>query len=62
MPSGGSSPIGTIGYVNAAFELKDQIDKKIIPEPDLIYIPLGENIFFYLKKIINSKKNQKNLL
>ena len=38
---GGSSPLGTIGYVNAAFELKKQIIKGELPEPDVIYIALG---------------------
>jgi D-cysteine desulfhydrase len=38
---GGSSPLGAIGYVNAAFELNDQILKGEIPEPDYIYIAAG---------------------
>jgi 1-aminocyclopropane-1-carboxylate deaminase/D-cysteine desulfhydrase-like pyridoxal-dependent ACC family enzyme len=38
---GGSSTIGTIGYVDAAFELKDQIDQGILPEPGVIFCPLG---------------------
>jgi 1-aminocyclopropane-1-carboxylate deaminase/D-cysteine desulfhydrase-like pyridoxal-dependent ACC family enzyme len=38
---GGSSTIGTIGHVNAAFELKDQIDQGMLPEPALIFCPLG---------------------
>lgn len=41
IPAGGSSPIGLVGYVNAAFELRDQIVAGEIPEPDLIYVPLG---------------------
>jgi D-cysteine desulfhydrase len=41
IPPGGSSPLGIIGFVNAAFELKNQIEQKEIPEPDLIYIGLG---------------------
>jgi D-cysteine desulfhydrase len=36
---GGSSTIGNIGYVNAAFELKDQIDQGLLPEPSLIFCP-----------------------
>lgn len=32
---------GLLGFVNAAFELRDQIDAGILPEPDVIYIPLG---------------------
>ncbi len=35
------SPLGTIGFVNAIIELKKQIDRKIIPEPDVIFIPGG---------------------
>ncbi|MBD2452031.1 pyridoxal-phosphate dependent enzyme [Nostoc sp. FACHB-152] len=38
---GGSSPLGAIAYVNAAFELKEQILQGHIPEPDFIYLPLG---------------------
>ncbi|BCL33919.1 1-aminocyclopropane-1-carboxylate deaminase/D-cysteine desulfhydrase [Nostoc sp. MS1] len=38
---GGSSPLGAIAYVNAAFELKEQIVQGQIPEPDFIYLPLG---------------------
>lgn len=38
---GGSSTIGNIGYVNAAFELKDQIDQGIMPEPATIFCPLS---------------------
>ena len=38
---GGSSPLGTIGYVNAAFELREQVVEGRMPEPDLIYVPLG---------------------
>jgi 1-aminocyclopropane-1-carboxylate deaminase/D-cysteine desulfhydrase-like pyridoxal-dependent ACC family enzyme len=38
---GGSSALGTIGYVDAALELKEQIDRGILPEPGLIFCPLG---------------------
>jgi len=38
---GGSSTIGTIGYVNAAFELKEQIEQGIMPEPEVIFCPVG---------------------
>lgn len=41
IPAGGSSPLGAIGYVNAAFELKEQIMEGKIPEPDRIYVALG---------------------
>ncbi len=39
--SGGSSPLGNLGLVNAAFELKEQIDAGLLPEPDFIYMALG---------------------
>ncbi len=36
-----SCPLGTIGYVNAAFELQDQITNDKLPEPDCIYVALS---------------------
>jgi len=39
--AGGSSLLGVIGFVNAAFELKEQILEGTIPEPDSIYVALG---------------------
>jgi D-cysteine desulfhydrase len=41
IPFGGSSPLGVIGFVNAAFELKEQILKGAIPEPDYLYVATG---------------------
>jgi D-cysteine desulfhydrase len=41
LPFGGTTPLGTIGYVAAAFELADQIHAGLLPEPDLIYVALG---------------------
>ncbi len=41
IPSGASNPLGTIGFVNAAFELKEQIDAGILPSPDEIIITFG---------------------
>lgn len=41
IPPGGSTPVGATGYVNAALELKAQIDRRELPEPDRIYAPLG---------------------
>lgn len=41
IPSGGSNEFGVIGFVNAAFELKEQIAQGLMPEPDLIYVALG---------------------
>ena len=38
---GASSPLGTLGFVNAAFELKEQIEKKIMPEPDKLFVTVG---------------------
>ncbi len=39
--AGGSNPAGTIGFVNAAFELKEQVDRGDMPEPAVIICPLG---------------------
>ena len=41
IPTGGSGPLGIVGFVNAAFELKEQIEAGIMPEPDRIYVPAG---------------------
>ncbi len=41
IPAGGSSPIGVMGYVNAALELADQIAAGAMPAPDRIYFSLG---------------------
>jgi len=41
IPPGGSSPLGTVGYVNAAFELKQQIGAGKLPEPDHVYVAAG---------------------
>ncbi len=41
IPTGGSSARGTIGFVNAAFELKEQIDAGVLPMPDCIYVACG---------------------
>jgi 1-aminocyclopropane-1-carboxylate deaminase/D-cysteine desulfhydrase-like pyridoxal-dependent ACC family enzyme len=43
VPPGGSSALGTIGYVNAALELAKQIEQGLLPMPDLIVAPLGSN-------------------
>lgn len=40
---GGSSITGVLGYVNAAFELADQIDTGDLPCPDEIYVAAGTN-------------------
>lgn len=41
LSAGGSSPLGTLGYVNAAFELYEQIRARELPEPECIFVPLG---------------------
>jgi len=41
--AGGSSIIGTLGFVNAAFELKKQIAEQGLAEPKYIFCPLGSN-------------------
>jgi len=38
---GGSNALGSIGYVNAAFELADQIETGDVPEPSHVVVPLG---------------------
>ena len=38
MPPGGSTPLGALGFVNAAFELRAQIDAGLCPEPERIYV------------------------
>jgi D-cysteine desulfhydrase len=41
IPTGGSIARGAIGYVEAAFELKEQIEAGILQKPDHIYVTLG---------------------
>jgi 1-aminocyclopropane-1-carboxylate deaminase/D-cysteine desulfhydrase-like pyridoxal-dependent ACC family enzyme len=41
IPPGGSSPLGVIGFLNAAFELKEQIANGDMPEPEYIYVACG---------------------
>lgn len=41
IPPGGSNPIGTLGMVNAAFELKEQIAQGVVPRPGVIVCALG---------------------
>jgi D-cysteine desulfhydrase len=38
---GGSSRLGTLGYVNAALELADQVRAGALPEPDRVFVALG---------------------
>lgn len=41
IPSFGSSATCALGYLNAMFELKEQIDKGEMPEPDYIFVTAG---------------------
>jgi D-cysteine desulfhydrase len=41
IPAGGSSPLGSLGYVKAVLELKSQIAEGILPEPRFIFVPVG---------------------
>jgi len=41
VPMGGSAVTGVVGYVNAAFELKRQIEEDALPEPDFIFVAVG---------------------
>lgn len=41
IPPGGSSPKGVVGFVNAAFELKAQVEAGQLPQPDAIYVPFS---------------------
>lgn len=41
IPGGGSSPVGLIGYVNAGFELRRQIDEGRAAEPSAIFVAFG---------------------
>ncbi len=41
IPFGGSMPLGVLGYVNAVFELKKQIETGLLPEPEVIFVAAG---------------------
>lgn len=41
IPLGGSNEIGSIGFVNAGLELREQINQGCTKAPDRIYIPVG---------------------
>ena len=41
IPFGGSSWIGTLGFVNAGLELADQVDRGDLPRPDRVYAACG---------------------
>lgn len=38
---GGSTPLGCLGYVNAALELAEQVRESLLPEPRAIVVPLA---------------------
>lgn len=38
---GRGTPLGTVGFIEAVLELKEQIDKSLIPEPDMIFVAGG---------------------
>ena len=41
VPMGGSNVIGSLGYVDAAFELAKQVEAGELPEPDAVIVTLG---------------------
>ena len=41
LPSGGSSPLGALGYVETAFEIADQVRSGDLPEPGHVIVPTG---------------------
>jgi D-cysteine desulfhydrase len=41
IPIGGSTALGTLGHVNAALELVDQIEAGELPRPARVVVPLG---------------------
>jgi D-cysteine desulfhydrase len=41
IPAGGSDAIGTLGYVNAALELVEQIESGVMPQPKTIVVAAG---------------------
>jgi D-cysteine desulfhydrase len=41
VPAGGSSALGTLGFVNAALELARQVAAGELPAPDVLVVPVG---------------------
>ena len=41
--AGGSNVAGTMGFINAAYELKQQIEDKQCPQPAKIFVPVGSS-------------------
>ncbi|MCG2795010.1 MAG: pyridoxal-phosphate dependent enzyme [Actinomycetia bacterium] len=41
IPPGGTNLPGCLGYVNAALEIKQQVDEGLLPEPEFIFVTYG---------------------
>lgn len=41
LPAGGSSPVGAVGYVEAALEIAAQVEEGALPEPAHVVVPVG---------------------
>jgi D-cysteine desulfhydrase len=41
LPAGGSSPVGALGYVEAAFEIAAQVEAGELPEPSHVVVAVG---------------------
>jgi len=41
LPAGGSSPVGALGYVEAALEIAVQVEAGSLPEPAQVVVPVG---------------------
>jgi D-cysteine desulfhydrase len=41
LPAGGSSPMGALGYVEAALEIAAQVEEGSLPEPAHVVVPVG---------------------
>jgi D-cysteine desulfhydrase len=41
LPAGGSSPVGALGYVEAALEIAAQVEEGALPEPAHVVVPVG---------------------
>jgi len=40
---GFGTPLGSVGFINAMFELKKQIDEGLLPIPDIIFVPAASS-------------------
>jgi len=41
IPTGGSGPVGNLGFVSAACELAEQVAAGLLPEPAAVFVPVG---------------------